>query len=139
MLLKKNYKTAILSRGYKRKSKGFRIVEINDTVANAGLDLRLQKLTGLEMDKIKAEHAEIMKRIERFKEIDIIILDDGFQHKSIIAGFNILLTTYENIFFDDNLFPFGRLRDRKCESKRALLQKDHIALQELIRLTKIKS
>jgi len=120
-LLKKNYKTAILSRGYKRKSKGFRIVEINDTVANAGDESLMLKKNhpGTLVVVCENRRFAINKIIERFKEIDIIILDDGFQHKSIIAGFNILLTTYENIFFDDNLFPFGRLRDRKCESKRA--------------------
>ena len=66
-----------------------------------------------------AENAEQAKNKLEYLKFDIIILDDGFQHKSIVAGFNILLTSYQNMFFKDNLFPIGKLRDRKCESKRA--------------------
>ena len=119
--LKKDYKIAILSRGYRRKSKGFVIVGINDNVENTGDESLMLKKNHPDTLVVVCEDRRfaIKKILERFKEIDIIILDDGFQHKSIIAGFNILLTSYQNMFFKDNLFPIGKLRDRKCESKRA--------------------
>ena len=119
--LKKKYKVAILSRGYKRKSSGFIEVNINDSFRRVGDEPLLLKRKHTNSLVIVCENRKfaITKIIQEHKDIDVIILDDGLQHRKIQAGLNILLTPYHNLYFNDYLFPFGSLRDRKNESKRA--------------------
>jgi tetraacyldisaccharide 4'-kinase len=53
------------------------------------------------------------------KECDLILLDDAYQHRWVKPGLNILLTTYDNLFINDNLLPYGKLRESKKNFRRA--------------------
>ncbi len=122
-LLKSSFKVAFLSRGYKRKTKGFRFVEIHSTVAEAG-DEPLQ---------IKNKFPEITvavceNRVTGVKRLfdsdpdrapELVILDDAFQHRRITPGINILLIDYNRPLKKDTLLPAGRLREGARQMHRA--------------------
>ena len=122
-LLHNEYKVATLSRGYGRNTRGFREVAVQDLSSESG-DEPLQ---------IKCHFPDISvfvgeKRVEAVTQllfqdpnIELIILDDAYQHRAIKAGFNILLTDYAKIFTDDKIMPQGRLREHPNGAQRASL------------------
>lgn len=120
-LLSPQYNVAILSRGYKRKSSGFNYVEIDSYVSYVG-DEPLQ-IKRNNPNCIVAVSKNRKKGIEKIlndhPKINIILLDDGFQHRKIKAGLNILLTPFYNPFTKDKLLPIGTLREPASESIRA--------------------
>ena len=102
---------AVLSRGYKRKSKGFQMVQVDSTAAFAG-DEPLQIKRKFPAVKVAVDK----NRVEGCKKLvedgaDIIVLDDAFQYKKLHASLNIVLVNYRRPIFEDSLLPFGRLRD----------------------------
>ena len=108
-LLPEKVHAAVLSRGYKRKSKGFQFVEVDSTAEFAG-DEPLQikrKFPGVTVavDKDRVEGCA------RLDKADIIILDDAFQYNKLHASLNIVLVDYNRPVWSDSLLPFGRLRD----------------------------
>ncbi len=112
-LLHNDYNIATLSRGYGRRTKGFREVEINSTAQESG-DEPLQ--IKLKYPKIKVFVGEdrveaVTKLLFAEPNIDVILLDDAYQHRAIKAGLNILLTDYKKIFTRDKSMPMGRLRE----------------------------
>lgn len=119
-LLKDTYKIAVLSRGYKRSSKGF--VLANDIVTASEL--------GDESFQLYSKFPEISVAVceDRQSGIEnlfsnchpeIILLDDAFQHRKVNAGFYILLTAYDDLFANDFILPFGNLRESTIGKKRA--------------------
>jgi tetraacyldisaccharide 4'-kinase len=112
-LLKKYFRVATLSRGYKRKSKGFRI---------AGTSMNVIEI-GDEPMQIFRKYPEITVAVDRDRvhgvksilhekpETEVIILDDGFQHRKITPGFTILLTDFNRLMNKDFLLPYGELRE----------------------------
>jgi len=120
-LLQKDYKIAVLSRGYKRKSKGFQLAEKNATAEQIG-DEPMQFYQKFN-DIIVAVDAERVNGIKQLKKLknppNVILLDDAFQHRKIEAGFNILLTAYHNLYTDDILLPAGNLREKSSGANRA--------------------
>lgn len=120
-LLADKMQVAVLSRGYKRTSRGFRVTDINDTVAQAG-DEPLQMARHLP-DVIVATDRDrvhgVTKLASLYPSLGAVILDDGFQHRSLKAGLNIILTSYHRLMTRDNLLPLGRLRDKVSEAARA--------------------
>ncbi len=120
-LLSQYMPVAILSRGYLRSSKGFRIVQSDDTVALAG-DEPLQMARSLPDIRVAVDRNRVngIKMIQNlFPEIQAVILDDGFQHRSLKAGMNILLTSYDRLMTRDHLLPYGRLRENVRGMQRA--------------------
>jgi tetraacyldisaccharide 4'-kinase len=120
-ILKKKYNVAVLSRGYKRKSKGFQYVENKNTALEIGDEPLLIKqiysdiIVAVEKNRNKG----VKKIMHDFPKTDVIILDDGFQHRYINAGLNILLTSFYNPFFNDKIFPLGNLRENIKNKNRA--------------------
>lgn len=119
---KGEYKIASLSRGYKRQTKGFRIVNLNDEASKVGDEPLQFKTTFKEQievavceDRVKG----VTEILQLFPETEIIILDDAFQHRKISAGLNILLTSYNDLYVDDHLLPVGNLRDTQYAANRA--------------------
>jgi tetraacyldisaccharide 4'-kinase len=122
-LLKDRFRVATLSRGYKRKNKGFQWVETSSAVTSVG-DEPLQ---------IKQKFPEITvsvceNRVNGVKKLltpgnenipDVVLLDDAFQHRRITPGINILLIDYNRPLKDDMLLPAGRLREGKAQIRRA--------------------
>lgn len=117
-LLKNDRQIAVLSRGYKRKTKGFREVLIESTVAQVGDEpLQIKK-------KFPNIHVAVCEDrqsgIERLmKSVDVILLDDAFQHRKVNPSFSILLTSYDHIYIDDCVVPAGNLREPRSGAKRA--------------------
>jgi len=112
---------AILSRGYKRKTKGFRIVNANDSVTQAGDEpLQFKKKYPKNVVAVSESRAlAIPEILTRHPETQLVILDDAFQHRSVDPGLNILLTNFSKLFTEDYLLPSGRLREWRAAYKRA--------------------
>lgn len=113
---------ATLSRGYGRRSTGFRLAGKADTAATIGDEpLQLYRKFGDRLTVAVAERrAEgLQKLADQFPEIDVVLLDDAFQHRAVQPHLNILLTDYNRPFYYDDPFPAGRLRERRHGAKRA--------------------
>ena len=120
---------AVLSRGYKRKTKGFQQVMADGTAKEYG-DEPLQiknkfPMVTVAVDKSRKEgcdflcHPEILHTSKagrrcmhkEVKKADLIILDDAFQHRSIKASVSIVLIDFNRPLFKDHIIPLGKLRD----------------------------
>jgi len=136
-LLKAEYKVAIISRGYKRKNYDFKYVKINDCVSDVGDEsIMLKRKNPKCLVAVAGDRVQAIKRImKENKDLNVILLDDGFQHRWIKAGMNILLTTANNPFYDDNHLPYGNLREKNTESKRA----DRIIITNNLDLSNIQA
>lgn len=112
------YKIAILSRGYGRKTKGFVVANHNSTAETIG-DEPLQYFKKFRNITV-AVCEDRVKGIQELKENhDLIILDDAFQHRAVTAGFNILLFEFKKLGTLQFLLPAGNLRDVFASRKRA--------------------
>ena len=121
-LLKTQYKVAVLSRGYKRKTIGYFFASNESTAVEIGDEPRqIKQKFKAEIDLAVSENRVIGVPNLLFDapETDIILLDDSFQHRAIKAGLNILLTDYNNLFTQDYLTPSGTLREYRAGYKRA--------------------
>ena len=115
----KEYKIGVLSRGYKRKSKGFILASKIDDANSIG-DEPFQyysKFKNISVAVDKKRRRGINKLIEH--GVNLIILDDAFQHRKVIPTYSLLLSDYSNLYFNDYLLPRGSLRESKKGSKRA--------------------
>ena len=122
-LLKDNYHVATLSRGYGRKTKGFKQADQNSTYQDLG-DEPLQyfkKFPDIQVavDEDRVKGVDHLLGEQGGEKPEVILLDDAFQHRRIEAGLNILLTEYQHLYCDDFLFPAGNLRDVKSAAKHA--------------------
>ncbi len=120
-LLQDYLKVSVLSRGYKRKSKGFRMVNTNDVVTDTG-DEPLQfkrKYPTTPVSVCESRNIGIPLMLQKHPDIKCILLDDAFQHRSVTPGLNILLTTFDDPYSQDYLLPAGRLREFRSASTRA--------------------
>ncbi|MEP7163667.1 MAG: tetraacyldisaccharide 4'-kinase [Ferruginibacter sp.] len=120
-MLQSRYKTATLSRGYKRKTKGFTIANAQTTAIDIGDEPMQfhQKFPSIVVAVGEERLVAIPQILHQRPETEVIILDDAFQHRSVMAGLNILLTDYRNLYTRDLMMPAGDLRDIKASSKRA--------------------
>lgn len=121
-LLKDDFKVATLSRGYKRKTKGFQLADNNASAESIG-DEPFQFYSKFKNDALVAVDSDRRNGIKKLRDLDnkseVVLLDDAFQHRKVKAGFNILLTTYSNPYFKDMVLPTGNLREPKSGAKRA--------------------
>ncbi|HBL76328.1 MAG: tetraacyldisaccharide 4'-kinase [Bacteroidetes bacterium GWF2_42_66] len=122
-LLKNEFNVVVLSRGYKRKTKGFREVTIGSTVEESGDEpLQIKNKfpeTGVYVDEKRVHGIEEIIRLNEEKQPDVILLDDAFQHRSVTPGINILLVDSNRPITEDKLLPYGRLREGKTQVRRA--------------------
>lgn len=120
-LLIKNHRIAVLSRGYKRKTKGFKLLSGKETATEVG-DEPLQFKSKFPQVLVAVDENRqhgIQKLRELEKPPEIILLDDAFQHRKVKAGLNILLTTFPAPFYRDLVLPSGNLREPRRGVKRA--------------------
>lgn len=120
-LLKDEKSIATLSRGYKRKTKGFVLAEQSanaDTIGDEPFQF-YRKFS----DILVAVDADRQNGINELRKLnrqpEVILLDDAFQHRKVKAGFNIMLTAYNNLYFKDWVLPTGNLREPRSGAKRA--------------------
>ena len=119
-LLKKDYLLAVLSRGYRRKSKGFLLADIRSTVEDVGDEpYQMHKKFPKVTIAVDADRTRGISELEKSIKPDIILLDDAFQHRRVKADFSLLLTPFYQLYVDDWYLPTGNLRDAKKEAKRA--------------------
>ena len=121
-LLKGKYRTAVLSRGYGRQSKGFVKAEAGIKASMIGDEPAQMKNKFPDLDVYVCE-----KRVDGIRNIlsekkgtDVILLDDAYQHRHVKAGLNILLIDSNRPLWQDCILPFGRLR----ESENGILRAD---------------
>lgn len=120
--LKHSYRIAVLSRGYKRLSAGFRIVQTSSSPLESG-DEPLE---------LKLRHPDILVAVDRnrthgirnlasgaYGKVDLILMDDGFQHRSVKSGFSIILDDFNRPMHRERMIPAGRLREPLSALKRA--------------------
>jgi len=122
-LLHNHVRTAMLSRGYKRKSKGFVLAGNNTTMQEIGDEPYQihQKFPNVfvAVDKDRCHGIDTLLSLPETKDIDAVVLDDAYQHRYIKPGMNILLVDYHRIITDDTLLPAGRLREPVSGKDRA--------------------
>jgi tetraacyldisaccharide 4'-kinase len=119
--LKNNYKVATLSRGYKRKTKGYALATSETTAIDIGDEPMLfhRKFPDIPVAVGEERIVAIPQLLHDKPSTQVIILDDAFQHRAIQAGLNIILTDHGNLFTRDFFLPTGDLRDLPGSYKRA--------------------
>lgn len=120
-LLSKDYHVAVLSRGYGRKTRGFYIATPTSTAAEIG-DEPWQishKFPQVPVAVCANRVYGIKHLLHLHPEIQVVLLDDAYQHRSLRCGFYVLLTRYDNLYTKDIYLPAGRLRDNREQASRA--------------------
>lgn len=122
-LLRKRAKVAVLSRGYKRKSKGYVLARADTTMTEIG-DEPYQMHKKFEdiyvaVDKNRCHGIERLTTDPETSDTDVVLLDDAYQHRYVKPGINILLVDYHRLIIYDKLLPAGRLREPKEGKTRA--------------------
>lgn len=112
---------AVLSRGYKRRSKGYRLAKRDSTVSEIGDEAMLlfNRFPGISVVVGEKRLLAIPQLLQERPNTRCILLDDAHQHRSIRPGFQILLTEYSNLFTRDFFLPTGDLRDERKSYRRA--------------------
>lgn len=121
LLLRDYINIATLSRGYKRKSRGYIEVKPKMTAEQVG-DEPLQfkrKFPDIMVTVSESRSFGIPQIVSDRPETQLVLLDDAFQHRSVKPGLNILLTEYRHPFTRDHLLPSGRLREWRSGYERA--------------------
>jgi len=120
-LLSYNYKVAVLSRGYGRKSTGFILADTNSDASLIG-DEPMQYfrkfkniIVSVDSNRVRG----INKLINLNLKPEVVLLDDAFQHRKVKPGISILLTDFNNLYSEDNIFPLGNLRESIGNANRA--------------------
>ena len=119
--LQSSYRTAVLSRGYKRKTTGYALASASSTALEIG-DEPMQfhnKFPDVTIAVGEERIVAIPQLLHDRPDTQVILLDDSFQHRSVRAGFNILLTDYNNLYTRDWFLPTGDLRDQPKSARRA--------------------
>jgi tetraacyldisaccharide 4'-kinase len=120
-LLAPYYRIAVLSRGYKRKSRGYRLIHPDDSAHLAGDEpiLIKRKYPFVEVCVAENRMLAIPQLLAERPQVQLILLDDAFQHRSVKPSLSMLLTTYAHPYFSDFLLPAGRLREFPTADTRA--------------------
>lgn len=119
--LEKDFKIAYVSRGYKRKTRGFQLASLDSTSREIGDEARqIKQKYPNTIVAVDGNRRRAINKLEKSANSpDIIILDDAFQHRYVKADINILLTDEEKPFYEDNIMPLGRLREYSSSKNRA--------------------
>ncbi|MDR2064901.1 MAG: tetraacyldisaccharide 4'-kinase [Prevotellaceae bacterium] len=120
-ILEKEFKVALLSRGYKRKTKKFRYVETTSTTTEVGDEpLQIKRKFPNVTVAVDANRVRGIKYIKtKYPDIDVIVLDDAFQHRHLKPALSVLLCDYQRPINKDKMLPWGTLRDKQNQKHRA--------------------
>jgi len=120
-VLHRQFNLAVLSRGYKRKTKGYVLAGDYTTALELGDEPMQfhQKFPEVAVAVCEERGVGISYLLQDVPGLQAIILDDAFQHREVVSGLNILLTEYANLYCDDFFLPTGDLRDEKRAAARA--------------------
>ena len=122
-LLKAHLNVAVLSRGYKRKSKGFVLANNLSTINDIGDEPKQMKTKfpdiNVAVDGDRCHGIDKLTNDPETSNVDVILLDDAYQHRRVKPGINILLVDYHRLIIYDKLLPAGRLREPESGKSRA--------------------
>ena len=120
-LLSPHCKIATLSRGYKRKSKGFVLADTHSNAEQLGDEpyQYFKKFPQIQVAVDADRRNGITQLLTQKDKPEVILLDDAYQHRKVKAGFYILLTAYDDLFCDDWMLPTGNLRESRSGAERA--------------------
>ena len=122
-MLSDKYKVAVLSRGYKRKTSGYILADETNTASDIGDEACQIKFKFphviIAVDKNRRRAMRHLLAMPKDVRPQVVLLDDGFQHRYIKPSFSIIVTDYSRLFVDDKLMPAGRLREPVEFIKRA--------------------
>ena len=121
LLLDHGYHPAVLSRGYKRKTYGFVLADMHSTTETLGDEMMQLHRAFPEVPlAVCADRVRGVNLLTKMvKNLDVVVLDDAFQHRSIRCGWNVLLTPYDRLYIDDHVIPWGKLRDLPSRALKA--------------------
>ena len=121
LLLANGYRPAVLSRGYKRASKGFVLADANSTVETIGDEaMQLHRAFPEVPIAVCEQRVRGVRQLQRQVEhLDAIVLDDAMQHRALRCGFTVLLTPYDKLHIYDHMLPWGTLRDLPSRALKA--------------------
>ena len=144
--LNQDYKVSTLSRGYGRSTHGFKVAREHDTADTIGDEpyMYWRRYGELINVAVSVDRELAVPQLVGFAEQEVVLMDDGFQHRRVIPSVAIVLTTYENPFYEDYLLPSGRLREHRTGVSRAdfvimtkcpehLSESDQVKIRERIR------
>lgn len=120
-MLSKNYRTGVLSRGYGRVTKGYEVTNYDSnykTVGDEAMQL-FQRFKNKFVIGVCEDRVAGATKLIYDMDLEALVLDDAYQHRAIKAGFNILMTDYNDPYFKDYLLPAGDLRESRNGYKRA--------------------
>lgn len=120
-LLSRQYAIATLSRGYRRASRGFRIADMQSTSHEIG-DEPFQfksKHPLIEVCVAEERMTAIPQLLQQKPHVQVILLDDAFQHRTVKPGLSILLSDFDRLYTRDYIMPFGLLRESRGAASRA--------------------
>jgi tetraacyldisaccharide 4'-kinase len=122
-MLQDEMKVAVLSRGYKRDTKGFVLAKNGTTMREIGdepfqMHKKFPDIT-VAVDANRCRGIETIMSMPDTNDTGVIILDDAYQHRYITPGLNILLVDYHRLISNDTLLPAGRLREPASATCRA--------------------
>jgi tetraacyldisaccharide 4'-kinase len=122
-LLKQKYRVAVLSRGYKRLSKGYLLAGDADTARTLGDEPYQMKRKFpdvlIAVDRNRRRGIQNLLGLPDDRRPEVILLDDAFQHRYVTPSFSILLTDYHRLYYKDRLLPVGFLREARSSMSRA--------------------
>lgn len=121
-MLSMSYNIAVLSRGYKRKTKGFLVANSNSTPDSIGDEpMQIYQKFGARVKVAVCEDRRkgIKELLKAFPDIQLIVMDDAFQHRYVKPKVSILLMDYNRPVYKDHLLPLGRLRESSHQTNRA--------------------
>ena len=122
-LMQDKIQVAVLSRGYKRKTKGYVLANADTSVTDIGDEpfqmMRKFPKAYVAVDKKRRNGIDRLTTDEATNNVDVILLDDAFQHRYVKPGINILLVDYHRLIIYDRMLPAGRLREPSKGKQRA--------------------
>lgn len=121
LLLSEGYHPAVLSRGYKRRTRGFVLADTNSTVETIGDEAMQMHCAFPDVPVAVCENRirgirQLQKQVE---QLDVVVLDDAMQHRALRCGFTVLLTPYDKLYIYDHMLPWGTLRDLPSRALKA--------------------
>lgn len=120
-LLSNEFKVAVLSRGYKRRTRHFILADTDSAVRDIGdepVQIK-QKFADVHVAVDRKRVKGVKQLMDRIPDLDVILLDDAYQHRRLKPGLSILLIDFNRPITKDRLLPVGRLREKAYEKRRA--------------------
>ena len=120
-LLADQYPTALLSRGYHRKSHGFVLDDGSHSASRLGDEPAMvaAKFPNVQVAVCEKRVTGVEKLLQQSQPPQVVVLDDSYQHRYIKPTINILLTEYGNLYCNDHILPYGNLREGRRGHYRA--------------------